>query len=107
MISTWSLLKDSVRLALDGVPTDIDVDEIQAAAEKTKGVVRIHHLHVWAMSTTQNALTMHAVVSNDLSMQEIQRIKEELKHTFLHHNIQHCTIETETEEMYCRETGHC
>jgi len=107
LISTWSLLKDSVRLALDGVPADIDVDKIQALAEQVNGVVRIHHLHVWAMSTTQNALTTHVVVQNNLTMQEIQRIKEELKHTFLHHNIQHCTIETETEEMFCKEVGHC
>lgn len=107
LVSTWSLLKDSVRLALDGVPADIDVDTIQAAAEKVKGVVRIHHLHVWAMSTTQNALTTHVVVQNHLTMQEVQRIKEDLKHAFFHHNIQHSTIETETEEMYCKETGHC
>jgi cobalt-zinc-cadmium efflux system protein len=107
LVSTWSLLKDSVRLALDGVPSDIDVDTLQAAAEKTKGVVRIHHLHVWAMSTTQNALTMHVVVPNHLTMQEIQCIKEELKHTFLHHNIQHSTIETETDEVLCKEVEHC
>jgi cobalt-zinc-cadmium efflux system protein len=107
LLSTWSLLKDSVRLALDGVPADINVDEIQTAAEKTKGVVRIHHLHVWAMSTTQNALTTHVVVQSNLSMNEIQRIKEALKHTFMHHNIQHSTIETETEEMFCKEVEHC
>src|SRR4051794_4935265 len=107
LVSTWSLLKDSVRLALDGVPTDIDVDTIQAAAEQTKGVVRIHHLHVWAMSTTQNALTLHVVVQNQLTMQEIQCIKEELKHTFLHHNVQHSTIETETDEVFCKEVEHC
>ena len=107
LISTWSLLKDSVRLALDGVPTDIDVDTIQAAAEQITGVVRIHHLHVWAMSTTQNALTTHVVVQNHLTMQDIQRIKEELKHTFLHHNIQHSTIEIETEGVFCKEVEHC
>ena len=107
LISTWSLLKDSVRLALDGVPTDIDVDTIQTAAEQITGVVRIHHLHVWAMSTTQNALTTHVVVQDQLTMQEVQRIKEELKHTFLHHNIQHSTIEAETETMFYKETGQC
>src|SRR4051812_7456046 len=107
LVSTWSLLKDSVRLALDGVPTDIDVDTIQLAAEQTNGVVRIHHLHVWAMSTTQNALTTHVVVQNHLSMKEVQHIKEELKHAFLHYNIQHSTIETETETTFCKETKHC
>jgi len=107
LIGTWSLLKDSMRLALDGVPSDIDVDTIQTAAEKIAGVVRIHHLHVWAMSTTQNALTTHVVVQDHLSMKEIQRIKEELKHAFLHYNIQHSTIETETETTFCKETKHC
>ena len=107
LVSTWSLLKDSVRLALDGVPADIDVDTLQAAAEKTKGVLRIHHLHVWAMSTTQNALTTHVVVQTHLTMQEVQCIKEDLKHTFLHYNIQHSTIEIETEEVPCKEVEHC
>jgi cobalt-zinc-cadmium efflux system protein len=106
LVSTWSLLKDSVRLALDGVPTNIDVDTLQAAAEQTNGVVRIHHMHVWAMSTTQNALTTHVVVQNHLTMQEVQCIKEELKHTFLHHNVQHSTIEVETEEAHCKEVEH-
>ncbi len=105
LISTWSLLKDSVRLALDGVPADIDVDEIKNLAEQTGGVVRIHHLHVWAMSTTQNALTAHVVVQNDLTLQAVQQIKETLKHTFLDHNIQHSTIEVETEEAYGEETA--
>ena len=107
LVSTWSLLKDSVRLALDGVPADIDVDTLRAAAEKTKGVVRIHHLHVWAMSTTQNALTTHVVVQTHLTMQEVQCIKEDLKHIFLHQNIQHSTIEIETEEVPCKEVEHC
>jgi cobalt-zinc-cadmium efflux system protein len=107
LISTWSLLKDSMRLALDGVPADIDVEKVHDIAEQIAGVVCLHHLHVWAMSTTQNALTAHVVVQSNLSMNEIQRIKEELKHTFMHHNIQHCTIETETEEMFCKEVEHC
>ena len=103
LVGTWSLLKDSMRLALDGVPADIDVDEIKTLAEKTTGVVRIHHLHVWAMSTTQNALTTHVVVQNTLTMPQIQQVKETLKHTFLHHNIQHSTIEVEAEEVHCKE----
>ncbi len=105
LASTWQLLKDSVRLALDGVPADINLDTLKAAALKTAGVVRIHHLHVWAMSTTQNALTAHVVVQNNLTMQQVQVVKEDLKHAFLHHHIQHSTIETETEETPCKETA--
>src|SRR5476651_1327957 len=60
---TWSLLKRSLRLEMDGVPADIEVDKIKAELLKAKGVVDVHHMHVWALSTTETALTAHIVVN--------------------------------------------
>ena len=63
LFSTWGLLKDSLRLSLDGVPADIKLDEIKATALKTAGVKDFHHVHIWAISTTENALTAHLVLA--------------------------------------------
>ena len=99
--STWSLLKDSLRLSLDGVPDNVDIQKIKTSVEKINGVKNLHHLHIWAISTTQNAMTAHLVVENDLSLVQIATLKHHVKHELEHLNIHHVTLETETE--ICKE----
>jgi cobalt-zinc-cadmium efflux system protein len=95
--STWSLLKDSLRLSLDGVPENVNVQIVKAEVLAMNGVKDFHHLHIWAISTTQNALTGHLVLANNLTNEEITNLKHDIKHELEHLNIQHCTLETETE----------
>ena len=97
VVGSWGLLKSSMRLSLDGVPQNINPEKIREAALKINGVKDIHHLHIWAMSTTRNALTAHLLIKEGLSYDEVHHLKKELKHAWLHLNIQHATIETETE----------
>lgn len=59
--STWSLARDSVNLSLDMVPPKIDRMEVQRYLEALPGVTEVHDLHIWAMSTTETALTAHLV----------------------------------------------
>jgi cobalt-zinc-cadmium efflux system protein len=59
--STWGLAKDSVNLALDAVPAGIDPHEVDAALRGLEGVVEVHDLHIWGMSTTDVALTAHLI----------------------------------------------
>lgn len=92
---TWGLLRDSLRLSLDGVPVGITVSEIEAAAKKIPGVADLHHVHVWAVSTTENALTAHVTVQPGLGPEQVDKLKTELKHMLHHMNITHCTLETE------------
>jgi cobalt-zinc-cadmium efflux system protein len=104
--STWSLLKNSLRLSLDGVPNTVDIKIIKETVLKETGVKDFHHLHVWAISTTQNAMTGHVVVSNELSNVQVSQLKHKIKHQLEHLNIQHATLETETEtcsEKVCGE----
>ena len=61
VVGTWSLLKDSINLALDAVPSTIDRPAIETYLEALPGVSEIHDLHIWAMSTTEVALTVHLV----------------------------------------------
>ena len=101
--STWNLLKESFRLSLDGVPANVNIQTIKEIALKTKGIQEIHHLHIWAISTTQNALTAHIIIHENETLQNSHTIKEALKHELQHHNIHHITIETETKNNNCDE----
>ena len=105
LLGTWGLLNRSLRLSLDGVPPNVDLQEVKNKALKVKGVVEIHHIHIWAISTTENALTAHVVVAENYTMQEIEAIKKQLKHEFEHQNIHHVTLETETKITHCEKTG--
>lgn len=106
LFSTWKLLKDSLRLSMDGVPENIYLNDIKAAALKIAGVKDLHHIHIWAISTTENALTAHLVLQQETTIEQEQHIKHELKHQFEHQNIHHITLETERENESCK-TKEC
>lgn len=57
--SGWTVLREALIVALDAVPSGITLSEVEATLRSLPGVVDVHHLHVWAMSTSQNALTAH------------------------------------------------
>jgi cobalt-zinc-cadmium efflux system protein len=99
---TWGLLRDSLRLSLDGVPLGISLQEIEQKALAIEGVAGIHHLHVWAMSTTQNALTAHMVLKDDYATPErSSAIKHKFRHVLEHLNVHHATLETECVSAGC------
>jgi cobalt-zinc-cadmium efflux system protein len=99
---TWSLLKDSLRLEMDGVPKEMDLDKIKAELMKAKGVVDVHHMHVWALSTTENALTAHLVV-DPAHITLFDNIKHDLRHRLEHLDINHATFEPEFADEKCKQ----
>ncbi len=101
LISTWSLLTGSLRLSLDAVPAGIQPDEIEALILKMPGVESLHHMHIWAMSTTENALTAHLVLTDKLSFDEKVKAVHNIKHELLHNGIHHATIELESAKLPC------
>jgi len=101
--NTWKLLRDSLRLSLDAVPTGINIEKIRTAALKIKGVKDLHHIHVWAISTTENALTAHLVLTDGTTIAQEQQIKHSLKHELEHNNIHHITLESEYGNEACEE----
>ena len=101
VVSTWSLLKDSLRLSLDGVPREVDMKAVRAAAMKVPGLLDIHHIHVWAMSTTENAMTAHLVVSPGMAISETEDIKEKLRGVLASQHISHFTFEVESQDHGC------
>lgn len=98
LISTWELLRDSMRLALDGVPEGIEVEEVMQAMRDTAHVTDVHHLHVWAMSTTENALTAHVVIDDE---HEASAVRKALKEALHEQGITHATIEIESGNDCC------
>lgn len=103
LIGTWSLLMGSLRMSLDAVPADVEPAEIEKVILNVKGVESVHHMHIWAMSTTQNAMTTHLVLSETLSFDEKMKLVHDIKHELLHNNIHHVTIELESAAMPCGE----
>ena len=98
LYSTWDLLHDSLRLSLDGIPANIDRKEIESLLLADPRVVEVHHLHIWAISTTQNALTAHIVVG---SFDDAESLKHDLRHRLQEMNIQHATFELERPGEHC------
>jgi cobalt-zinc-cadmium efflux system protein len=92
-VSTWNLLRDSINLALDAVPQGIELLAVQAYLAELPGVVEVHDLHVWAMSTTETALTAHLVMlAGNPGDAFLSRISAELHDKF---GIEHATIQVE------------
>jgi len=103
LFSTWQLLRDSLRLSLDGVPGGIEIKKVRETIAKMDGVRDFHHIHIWAISTTENALTAHLVVDRNCTMEDAEQLKHRIKHELLHLNIQHATLEVEMENAPCDE----
>jgi cobalt-zinc-cadmium efflux system protein len=91
--STWGLLKESLKLAINAAPESVRLDHIEQYLRSLKGVTDVHDLHVWAISTTENALTVHLVMPDgypsDLFVDSIA------KELLVSHNIHHSTIQVE------------
>ena len=98
--STWGLLRDSLRLSLDGVPMGTDIGKVENAIREVPGVQDVHHLHIWAISTTETALTAHIVIKDTNQM---ETVKHEIKHELEHVGVQHATLEFETTGACCSE----
>ncbi len=93
VIGTWHLLRESVVMALAAIPSNVDVGAVSAYLERKPGVTAIHDLHIWCLSTTETALTVHLVMPGaypgDAFMDEITH---ELKSKF---SIVHSTVQLE------------
>lgn len=101
--SMWSLLRESLRLSLDAVPENVDVQKVKEEIVKINGIKDLHHLHIWAISTTQNAMTGHLVVSENISNAELVTIKNKIRQGLRHLNIHHTTLEIELDSQNCEE----
>jgi cobalt-zinc-cadmium efflux system protein len=100
---TWGLLRDSINLALDAVPSGIDPHAVEAFLGGLPGVQAVHDLHIWGMSTTEVALTAHLVMPQPPGDDHfLNQVCTDLQHRF---QIGHVTVQIEygTENLHCRQ----
>ena len=95
LIATWNLLNDSIRLSLDGTPRNIDLQKVKDTILQNPQISNVHHIHIWAISSSENALTAHLVL-NDNDLLTFEKTKHHLKHELEHFNVHHSTFEIET-----------
>ena len=104
LISTWDLLSESLRMSTDAVPEGFDVDEIAKKIESQEGVLNVHHVHIWAISTTETALTCHIVIPEATMLEEVT---DRVKHLLDELGIHHSTLELETTSSHCCQHDCC
>jgi cobalt-zinc-cadmium efflux system protein len=93
LISTWALLKESLRMVLAAVPDNVNAAEVSDFLRAQPGVASIHDLHIWPMSTTETALTAHLVMPAGYPGDAaVDAIVSALK---ADHAIHHCTLQVE------------
>ena len=95
--STWGLFRDALKLSLDAVPDGIDPDEVHGYLNTLPGVVEVHDLHIWAMSTTEVAITAHLVVPEP-EMSNSKLIREACEGLHDRFEIVHTTLQLESGE---------
>jgi cobalt-zinc-cadmium efflux system protein len=91
VIGTWSLFRQSLHLLFDGVPDEVDLHAVQALLEGLPGVARVHGLHVWAMGTSEIALTAHLVMPESRADDAFLRHAPEQLHDRF--EIEHVTLQ--------------
>lgn len=105
VIGTWSLLRESLQLSMAAVPPNVDADKVQAFLAGQPGVCGVHDLHIWALSTTETALTAHLVIPDgypgDAALDAIAHALRE------HYAIHHSTLQVEqgTTHHHCTLQG--
>lgn len=106
VVGTWGLLRESLRLLFDGVPQHIDPAAVQTWLASRAGVREVHDLHIWAMSTTDVALSAHLVMPDGCPGDDfLQATAEGLFATF---HIAHPTLQVESTPLVkrCVQQGH-
>jgi cobalt-zinc-cadmium efflux system protein len=97
---TWGLLWESLHLSMNAVPQGVSIADVRGYLENLPGVAGVHDLHIWAMSTTETALTVHLVCDGGHAGDAfLMDTAHELEHRF---GVRHATIQVETGERDCR-----
>jgi len=97
---TWKLFTESIRLALDAVPDNIKFENVKSAILETSEVMDLHDLHIWALSTNENALSVHVLTSTQDTDSLISDLQHKLAEQF---NIKHVTVQLEKENLNCKK----
>ncbi|MBI5355366.1 MAG: cation transporter [Candidatus Aenigmarchaeota archaeon] len=102
LVSALSLVKESVFIMLEFTPRNVKFDDVIADIEGTEGVTGTHNIHIWSLCSNVNAIDAH-IVTEKTDMNEITRIKKDIKKRLEKYEIKHATLEFECEK--CEDSG--
>ena len=94
--SGYFVTKAGLHVLMEGTPQNVNVDDVIQTIQNTKGIKSVHDLHVWSITSGLNALSCHAVVDDQMSIAESERLLHQIEHDLEHQNIHHMTIQLET-----------
>ncbi len=103
LIAIYRILRQTMRIVLQGVPKDFDLDEVRKKITTINGIETIHDLHLWTLDGEFNILTAHVVLETDTKTSELLSLKTTIRSTLKDLGIQHVTIEFETFDEACDE----
>lgn len=93
--SSWSIVRETLHILLEGTPRSVDLNEIRAAMSAVPGVINVHDLHVWSLTAQSHALSCHVQVI-EMQLADTERVLEDLNHQLRDHfGIKHTTIQLE------------
>jgi cobalt-zinc-cadmium efflux system protein len=95
LASSWSIVRETLHILLEGTPRSVDLAEIRAAMQSVEGVVNVHDLHVWSLTSQSHALASHVQVV-EMQLADCEAVLERINHQLKDHfGIQHATIQLE------------
>lgn len=107
MVSGLRVAKDSIHVLMEGTPRNIDVEEVVSTIKHVPGIINVHDLHIWSITSGKNALSCHAVVSSNLSIQDCQKLLRTIEQELEKKDIGHVTIQLEGPEHQHDESLIC
>jgi cobalt-zinc-cadmium efflux system protein len=103
----WKIVKQTALILMEGTPRGIEIAQVADTIRTVPGVIDVHDLHVWCITSGKNALSCHVVLDGDLSIRDSQGILREIEHRLVHLNIGHATIQTEDADHPHENTVLC
>jgi cobalt-zinc-cadmium efflux system protein len=103
----WKIVKQTVGILMEGTPKGLSLEEVMEKICTVKGVLNVHDLHIWSITSGKNALSCHVVLNNQITFQESQLILREIEHKLQHQGIGHVTIQLENKEHPHDEAAIC
>lgn len=94
--SGYYVTKAALHVLMEGTPQNVNVEDVVKTIEQTKEIKGLHDLHIWSITSGLNALSCHAVVDDQMTIAESEKLLRKIEHDLLHQNIQHVTIQLET-----------
>jgi cobalt-zinc-cadmium efflux system protein len=101
LFNVYKNLRQAFRIILQGIPDNVDMEEIGRKIKSIPGITGIHDVHTWSMDGHYNIMTLHLVVKPATPLADLEGLKREVRLQLQHLNIQHLTIETEFQDQSC------